>query len=81
MSDSLKAFDTYIRIIKKELALDNATEHSHRPALKALLESLGDGIAATNEPRRIECGAPDFVVTRGSTTIHRGTGEDYQADG
>jgi len=69
MSDSLKAFNTYIRTIEKELALGNATEHTHRSALKALLESLGDGIVAVNEPRRIECGAPDFVVTRGSTTI------------
>ena len=69
MSDSLKAFNTYIRTIEKELALGNATEHTHRSALKALLESLGDGIVAVNEPRRIECGAPDFVVTTGSTTI------------
>ena len=69
MSDSLKAFNTCIRTIEKELALGNATEHTHRSALKTLLESLGDGIVATNEPRRIECGAPDFIVTRGSTTI------------
>ncbi|MCK4402621.1 MAG: N-6 DNA methylase [Dehalococcoidia bacterium] len=69
MSDSLKAFNAYIRTIEKELALGNATEHTHRSALKALLESLAEGIVATNEPRRIECGAPDFVVTRGSTTI------------
>jgi len=69
MSDSLKAFNTYIRTIEKELALGNATEHTHRSALKALLESLGDGVVATNEPRRVECGAPDFVIARGSTTI------------
>ena len=61
----MKAFNTYILTIEKELALGNATEHTHRPALKALLESLTEGIVATNEPRRIECGAPDFVITRG----------------
>lgn len=69
MSDNLKAFNTYLRSIENELSQGNATEHTHRSALKALLESLGDGIVAVNEPRRIECGAPDFVVTRGSTTI------------
>ena len=69
MTDSLKAFNTYIRAIEKELALGNATEHTHRSALKALIESLSDGVVATNEPRRIGCGAPDFVVTRGSITI------------
>jgi len=69
MSDSLKAFNAYIRTIEKELALGNATEHTHRPALKTLFESLAEGIVATNEPRRVECGAPDFVLTRGSATI------------
>jgi len=69
MNDSLKAFNAYIRTIEKELALGNATEHTHRPALKALLESLGEGVVATNEPRRVECGAPDFVLTRSSATI------------
>ncbi len=47
----------------------SATEHTHRPALKVLLEYLGDGIKAINEPRRIECGAPDFVVTKGVTPV------------
>ena len=67
--NDLRPVREYIRTIEKELALGNATEHTHRPALKALLESLGDGIVATNEPRRVECGAPDFVITTGSATI------------
>src|SRR5829696_3212502 len=32
--------------------------------LKALIESLAHGVSATNEPKRIECGAPDYVVSR-----------------
>jgi len=39
----------------------DATEHSYRPALKQLIQSLGD-VIATNEPKRVACGAPDFVV-------------------
>jgi len=69
MSDSKRTFNSYIHTIEGELALGNATEHTHRSALKALLESLGGGVVATNEPRRIECGAPDFVLTRGSIPI------------
>ncbi|MDR0562502.1 MAG: hypothetical protein LBG73_07410, partial [Spirochaetaceae bacterium] len=42
----------------------NATEHSYRPALKTLLEALTSGLDITNEPKRIACGAPDFIVTR-----------------
>ncbi len=59
----------YIRTIKKELVAGNATEHTHRPALKALIEELAVGVIATNEPSRIECGAPDFVVSKGALTV------------
>ncbi len=54
----------YITELRKNLAHGDATEHTHRPALKALLESLGKGVTATNEPKRIACGAPDFIITR-----------------
>lgn len=69
MNDSTKAFNTYLHAIEEELALGNATEHTHRPALKTLFESLNESIKATNEPRRIECGAPDLGITRGFTTV------------
>ncbi len=54
---------TYLSKIEKALAAGNATEHTHRPALKEFLESLKPKITATNEPRREECGAPDYVVS------------------
>jgi len=55
--------DTYRREIERELQAGNATEHTHRPALKALIESLAPEVTATNEPRRVECGAPGFVIS------------------
>ena len=55
-------FAAYRRTLRANQALGNATEHTHRPALKILLEADG-GVTAVNEPKRIECGAPDFVVT------------------
>ena len=58
-------FRQYIRDIRANLEVGNATEHTHRPAFKAFLESAYDGVTATNEPSRIECGAPDFSVSRG----------------
>lgn len=54
----------YTKTIKQALEAGNATEHTHRPTLKALLEALDLGIIATNEPKHIACGAPDYVVTR-----------------
>ena len=67
--ENLKLLAQHIRTIEKELLAGNATEHTHRSALKALVEQTMSGVVATNEPRRIECGAPDFVVSKGSATI------------
>lgn len=57
-------FSTYIGEINKAYLRGDATEHTHRPALKALIEALGNKITATNEPRRQKCGAPDYIVSR-----------------
>ena len=65
----LKLWAQYILTIEKELVAGNATEHTHRTALKTLVESLSKGVTATNEPQRIECGAPDFLVTKGALTV------------
>lgn len=60
----MTAFGDYIAAIRKNLAHGDTTEHTHRPALKTLLEAVDRGIIATNEPTRILCGAPDFNITR-----------------
>lgn len=66
MTDPIK---TYLKQIEDNLRAGNATEHTHRPALKALLEALDPSVTATNEPKRVACGAPDFVVTRSGFTV------------
>ncbi len=62
-------FGHYFKSISQAVAKGDATEHTHRPALKTLLESLAPGIIATNEPKRIKCGAPDYILTRGETPL------------
>ncbi|MBN2187279.1 MAG: N-6 DNA methylase [Dehalococcoidia bacterium] len=69
MSDEIKSFNSYIQTLQKKLASGDATEHTHRSALETLVESLVSGINATNEPKHIECGAPDFILRKGSVTI------------
>src|SRR5438270_2599543 len=59
----------YLKKIEQALAAGNATEHTHRPALKSFVESLKSGIVATNEPKREQYGAPDFVITQGETPL------------
>ena len=60
----MNSFAEYIREIRKSLEKGDSTEHTHRAALEALLEACDKDIDATNEPRRIACGAPDFNITR-----------------
>ncbi|MDD1437161.1 N-6 DNA methylase [Dolichospermum sp. ST_sed10] len=56
---------TYIQEVTQIYQQQNATEHTYRPALKKLIDSLDSQIQAINEPKRIACGAPDFVVKNG----------------
>lgn len=57
-------FKSYLAQIGAALKQGDATEHTHRPALKTLIESLEPDLLATNEPKRIKCGAPDYIVLR-----------------
>lgn len=67
-------FSTYLSTLQADHQAGNATEHTYRPALKTLLQNLKPGITATNEPKRVQCGAPDYIVTRpsGSNTFTLG---------
>jgi len=64
MDTTAQKITHYITEIDKIHSAGNATEHSYRPALKSLLENLTTGLAVTNEPRHIACGAPDYIITR-----------------
>src|SRR5712691_7806025 len=62
----MTAFGAYLTEIQKHLARGDATEHTLRPALITLVQSLGKGIVATNEPKHLPLiGAPDLKVSRG----------------
>ena len=54
----------YLRKLERALTRGDATEHTHRPALKELIEALDEKVICTNEPKRSDCGAPDYVVSR-----------------
>ena len=42
----------------------NAREHSYRGDLQNLIMAILPDILVTNEPARVSCGAPDYVLTR-----------------
>jgi len=60
---------TYLNNLSDKLATGAATEHTHRPALAALFESLGEDIRAVNEPSHAACGAPDLAILRGDFKV------------
>lgn len=57
-------FSEYVQDVSKRFATGNAREHAYRPSLQNLLEATIPDILATNDPARIKCGAPDFILTR-----------------
>ncbi|HNV88160.1 MAG TPA: N-6 DNA methylase [Methylotenera sp.] len=54
----------YIGIVNQRFQAGNATEHSYRGDLQQLLYTLLPDVDITNEPKRIECGAPDYIISR-----------------
>ena len=54
----------YIRIVNQRFCAGNATEHSYRGDLQQLLKAILPDVDVTNEPKRIECGAPDYILSR-----------------
>jgi len=60
----LNSLQAYLEEVNQIHQAQNATEHTYRPALKKLIESFDKESLATNEPKRIACGAPDFVISQ-----------------
>jgi len=59
----------YIDKVNKRYKTGISTEHSYRGDLLNLLESLTPNVNITNEPSRIACGAPDYIITKGKIPI------------
>jgi hypothetical protein len=55
----------YLAAIRQGVEANNLTERSYYSALKMLVEAIGGkDVVVAVEPKRIECGAPDFTVAR-----------------
>ncbi|MBP6965582.1 MAG: N-6 DNA methylase [Armatimonadetes bacterium] len=69
MPDYPRALRDYAKELSANLARRDSTEHTHRPALKKAIEALFPKTVATNEPRRIQAGAPDYIVATGVVNV------------
>ena len=54
----------YVASLNERYKTGISREHSYRGDLQSLLESMLDNVLVTNEPARIECGAPDYILTK-----------------
>jgi len=60
----MSAISDYLKRIEHDFQKGISTEPTYRPALEALVESMEKDIDATNEPKRVACGARGFIVGR-----------------
>lgn len=70
----------YIDSVARRYASGITTEPSFRGDLQSLIESLVPDVMATNEPTRIACGAPDYVLTRKAIPVGYIEAKDVGAD-
>ena len=78
LSSPLRA---YYNSLKTTFATKQATEHSYRSAFENLIQEFGGKrVRALNEPKRIACGAPDFIVERGGVPIGHVECKDIDID-
>jgi hypothetical protein len=56
----------YLGRVEQHYRAGNATENSYRVEFQQFLQVCDAGIIVTNEPKRVKCGAPDYVIERGA---------------
>ena len=73
----LSVIADFIAAVQHTFGNDDATEHSYRPALKALFEAVDPEVTAQNEPKRLtDVGAPDFSFKRKDIVIGHAEAKD-----
>lgn len=70
----------YLNNLNNHFKRGIATEHTFRADLQHLIESIAPKVQATNEPRRIGCGAPDYVITHKDIPIGYIEAKDIDID-
>ncbi|HLW07182.1 MAG TPA: hypothetical protein VKY45_06415 [Marinilabiliaceae bacterium] len=72
--------EEYVNKIDKRYRAGISREHSYRGDLQNLLESLCPETLVTNEPARVACGAPDYILTKRNIPVGYIEAKDVGAD-
>ncbi|MFQ3550054.1 MAG: type ISP restriction/modification enzyme, partial [Armatimonadota bacterium] len=59
----------YIKSLNQYYKAGNASEHTYRGVLEQLISAICPRVRVTNEPKRIDCGAPDYIITKSNIPI------------
>lgn len=70
----------YLEQVRAQYASGRATEHSYRPALYALFQSIDAKLTVINEPKQSEGGMPDFMFQRDGVPIGWAEAKDIDKD-
>jgi predicted helicase len=76
----MSELENYLREIDRSYKTGIAREHAYRGYLQNLLNLLCPDVLATNEPARIECGSPDYVLTKKNIPLGYIEAKDLDAD-
>lgn len=70
----------YLDQVRAQYASGRATEHSYRPALYELFQSIDPALTVVNEPKKSEAGMPDFLFERGGVPVGWAEAKDVDKD-
>jgi hypothetical protein len=70
----------YLDEVRAKYASGQATEHSYRPALQKLFESIDPELTVINEPKKSEAGMPDFLFQRKDVPFGWAEAKDIDKD-
>ncbi|MBW6460425.1 MAG: N-6 DNA methylase [Bacteroidales bacterium] len=70
----------YLAEVNRLFKSGAATEHSYRGYLVLLIRALAPEVDVTNEPQRIACGAPDYIITKKGIPVGFIEAKDVGAD-
>ncbi len=70
----------YLDQVRSKYASGQATEHSYRPALQSLFESIDPALTVINEPKKSDAGMPDFLFQRGTIPLGWCEAKDVDKD-
>ena len=70
----------YIANLNKSYLSGQTTEHSMRGFLRDFLQTFDNTLTVINEPKRQQCGAPDYLIAKGNVPIGYVEAKDIDID-